>query len=141
MIKNRVTWNKTAAPDSGYQNFRKYLDTVFMYAGSASIQKELERVHDPGKLEIGDVFIKGGFPGHAVLVVDVVERTDGAQMFLLVQSYMPAQEIHVLRNPASSGSPWYPAAKVGPLVTPEWTFEYTDLRRFPERDCVVLPAR
>ena len=36
---------------------------------------------------------------------------------------MPAQQMHVLKNPAAAdGSPWYPAAFDGELVTPEWTF-------------------
>ncbi len=58
------------------------------------------------------MFIKGGFPGHAVLVADVAENaTTGEKRFLLVQSYMPAQQMHVLKNPAAAdGSPWYPAA-------------------------------
>jgi hypothetical protein len=45
---------------------------------------------------------------------------------------MPAQEFHVLRNPAAAdGSPWYPAAFAGDLVTPEWKFAPQSLRRWP----------
>jgi hypothetical protein len=61
---------------------------------------------------------------------DVVERA-GSRAFLLVQSYMPAQEIHVLRNPAT-GLPWFEAEPGAPLETPEWTFPPDALRRFPE---------
>jgi hypothetical protein len=54
-------------------------------------------------------------------------------MMLLAQSFMPAQSIHVLRNPADGrGGAWYRAAFRGGLATPEWTFGVTDLRRFPE---------
>jgi hypothetical protein len=60
----------------------------------------------------------------------VVERA-GSRAFLLVQSYMPAQEIHVLRNPAT-GLPWFEAEPGAPLETPEWTFPPDALRRFPE---------
>jgi hypothetical protein len=86
-----------------------------------------------GDIAIGDVFIKGGFPGHAVLVADMAESTaTGEKRFLLVQSYMPAQEMHVLKNPAAGdGSPWYPAAFVGELKTPEWSFAPGALRRWP----------
>ena len=56
-------------------------------------------------------------------------------MFLLAQSYMPAQEIQILRNPVAE-SPWYRAAASGPLPTPEWPFRYEELRRFPApRSC------
>jgi hypothetical protein len=84
-------------------------------------------------IEIGDVVIKGGFPGHAVLVADVVRNpSTGEKRFLLLQSYMPAQEIHVLKNPANAdGSPWY-KTDIGLLLeTPEWTFPHTALKRWP----------
>ena len=113
---------------------RQYLNAVFTYAGSASLARELTAIADPSRVRPGDVFIRGGFPGHAVLVADVAENTAGERVFLLVQSYMPAQDIHVLTNPGAPGSAWYPARKNGSLETPEWTFSYTELRRFPEAD-------
>ena len=117
-----------------YAAFRKYMDQVFAYAGTYSLERELKPVA-VGDLQIGDVFIKGGFngTGHAVLVADMVEsKTTGERRFLLLQSYMPAQEMHVLKNPAADdGSPWYPAAFEGALVTPEWTFARVALRRWP----------
>lgn len=57
------------------------------------------------------------------------------RVFLLLQSYMPAQEIHVLRNPADAASPWYRAASSGPLETPEWSFRHENLRRFAAPPC------
>jgi hypothetical protein len=118
--------------DSGYPSFRKYMDYVFAYAGTYSLEHELKPV-PLADMQIGDVFIKGGFPGHAVLVADMVENTaNGEKRFLLLQSYMPAQDIHVLKNPsAPDGSPWYPASFDGALVTPEWTFPSGALRRWP----------
>jgi len=87
-------------------------------------------VRNPAQVRIGDVFIRGGFPGHAVIVVDVAENQQGQRIFLLAQSFMPAQQIHVLRNPTSSLTPWYLAKQHGPLATPEWLFDYRDLKRF-----------
>lgn len=115
-----------------YAAFRKYMNLVFAYAGTYSLERELMPA-PRADIAIGDVFIRGGFPGHAVLVADLVENAGtGEKRFLLIQSYMPAQEMHILRNPAdSNGSPWYPAAFAGPLVTPEWTFPEDALRRWP----------
>ena len=45
---------------------------------SASLARELRPVGDPRSVEGGDVFIQGGHPGHAVLVVDVAERAGTA---------------------------------------------------------------
>nr|HPG89492.1 DUF4846 domain-containing protein [Hyphomicrobium sp.] len=83
-------------------------------------------------VEIGDVFIKGGFPGHAVLVADIaVHPLTKSKRMLLVQSYMPAQDIHVLKNFSNGdGSPWY-AVPSSELVTPEWTFAAGSLKRWP----------
>lgn len=54
-------------------------------------------------------------------------------MFLLAQSYMPAQEIHILKNPNNENlSPWYQIPDGQVLETPEWTFQTTELRRFIE---------
>jgi hypothetical protein len=121
-----------ARRDSGYQSFRKYMDHVFAYAGTYSLERELKPV-PPADIAIGDVFIKGGFPGHAVLVADMAENPQtGEKRFLLLQSYMPAQQMHVLKSPASGdGTPWYPATSGGDLVTPEWTFPEGALHRWP----------
>ena len=131
---NQVSWKRSAPADDSYAGFREYLDTVFMYAGSASLEHELSPVHDPSLPVAGDVFIHGGFPGHAVLVIDVAVNDAGDRAFLLAQSYMPAQEIHILRSPEDVG-PWYRAAAAGALRTPEWEFKHGDLRRFSPSSC------
>src|SRR5262249_40092813 len=118
-----------AARDASHASLRAFLDIVFLYAGSKSLSDELAPV-SVRDVRPGDVFIQGGFPGHAVLVADVVEGA-GTRAFLLVQSYMPAQEIHVLPTPAP-GLPWFEAQPGAPLATPEWTFPPDALRRFPE---------
>ena len=122
------------------RGFERWLVRVFADAGSASLQAELRPVD--GDVQPGDVLIQGGYPGHAVLVLDVAVARDGQRWLLLGQSYMPAQEFHVLRNPSSS-SPWYDAAALRSatgLKTPEWRpFVAHDVRRFA--DSRVPPAR
>ncbi|MCU0354972.1 MAG: DUF4846 domain-containing protein [Cytophagales bacterium] len=136
MVKgNKITWNKTAKKDYGYAIFRKYMDLVFTYAGTLSLSKELSSVISLKEIQIGDVFIKGGSPGHAVIVVDVAQhKQTGEKLFLLAQSYMPAQETQILLNQNSAElSPWYSANFEGPLKTPEWTFAKSQLKRFVEK--------
>jgi uncharacterized protein DUF4846 len=112
--------------------FERWLVRVFADAGSASLQAELRPV-GAGVVQPGDVLIQGGYPGHAVLVLDVAVASDGRRWLLLGQSYMPAQEFHVLRNPRAP-SPWYDAATLSTatgLATPEWRpFFARDVRRF-----------
>ncbi|HHW01227.1 MAG TPA: DUF4846 domain-containing protein [Thermoanaerobacterales bacterium] len=128
---NKAAWVKTAGHSADYEDFRRYLDTVFSYAGTLSLSRELKPV-SLEKMEIGDVFIQGGTPGHCVIVVDMAEnRETGEKIFMLAQSYMPAQDIHVLKNHDDPGmSPWYAVKPERALVTPEWTFEWSDLKRF-----------
>jgi Domain of unknown function (4846) len=121
----------SARSKQDYPGFRKYMNTVFAYAGTYSLDRELVPVNVKD-IRAGDVFIKGGFPGHAVLVADVVvDLATGDKRFLLMQSYMPAQDIHVLKNPATTdGSPWFAIDFGETLVTPEWRFTRSQLKRW-----------
>lgn len=127
-----ITWQKEANPDSSYSAFRHYLDFVFTYAGTYSLSQQLGIVGDIQEIAIGDVFIEGGFPGHAVLVVDIaVNKEIEEKVFLLCQSYMPAQDMHILKNLNNPDvNPWYTLDSSDTLYTPEWTFLKCNLKRF-----------
>ena len=129
---NDVSWYKAAADDYSYENFRKYMTMVFRWAGTHSLSRELVDVKNAAEMNIGDIFIFGGFPGHAVIVVDMAHnQLSGETVFLLAQSYMPAQEIQVLCNNDNADiSPWYLLKDTGILKTPEWDFRFSDLKRF-----------
>ena len=128
---NDVNWAKQTGYSKEYFTFRKYLDMVFTYAGTLSLSKELSKVAVED-MEIGDVFIQGGSPGHCVIVVDMAEnKTSGKKTFMLAQSYMPAQDIHILKNPENgTGNPWYDFDFEEKLITPEWEFSRNQLMRF-----------
>lgn len=119
--------------DHSYKKFRKYMNYIFAYANTASLRKELAKVTDINDIQVGDIFIQQGNPfGHAVIVVDVAKNEQGEKIFMVAQSYMPAQETQILINRKNEQlSPWY-TAKSGTIYTPEWTFESTDLRRFKD---------
>lgn len=127
---NGKKYNCPGAADR--RHFEKYLETVFAYCGTASLEKQLRPVRLFNDLAPGDVLIKGGFPGHAVMIMDVARDSSGKKIYLLAQSYMPAQDIHVLKNPMSKAlSPWYLADDDNPMIcSPEWTFSPKELRRW-----------
>lgn len=129
---SKVTWARTAGADASYPSFRRYLDVVFTYAGTRSLSGELKAARPTDAIEAGDVFVQAGSPGHALIVVDVAVRPgNGKRVFLLAQGYMPAQEMHILRNPADpSGGAWYDADFGAELKTPEWTFLREHRKRF-----------
>lgn len=127
---NKVSFTAPAGEtDNSYRNFRKYMTSIFTYAGTYSLAKEMDSVN-VRDIQVGDVFIVGGMPGHAVMVMDVAENETGKKMFLLAQSYMPAQDMHILKNPENAGSPWYSADFYAFLNTPDWQFSRKHLKRF-----------
>ncbi|MEL6253585.1 MAG: DUF4846 domain-containing protein [Bacteroidota bacterium] len=128
---NKSYWSQSASPSDSYRSFWKYMEIIFSYAGTLSLEKELIAV-SVEEMKIGDVFIQGGSPGHAIIVVDMAENeATSEKVFLLAQSYMPAQEIQVLSNPNSETlGPWYSLDFGEQLRTPEWGFLRGDLKRF-----------
>lgn len=109
-------------------HFDQYLKTVFGMCGSASLSKQLHSKPLPS-IQPGDVLIRGGFPGHAVLVMDVAKDKVGNVVYLIAQSYMPAQDIHLLKNPADPKlSPWYKITDEQLIETPEYTFHNNELK-------------
>ncbi len=130
---NKTSWVKTAKPSDSKEEYWKYLEIIFNYAGTSSLEKELKSVLF-SNIQIGDVFIKGGFPGHAVIVVDMaVNLKNNQKLFLLAQSYMPAQELQIVLNPRISSNNrvcWYSSSIETNLETPEWSFKTSQLKRF-----------
>lgn len=120
--------------DYSYAKFRTYLDYIFSSANTRSLSQELISVGSIFEMQAGDVFIQTGNPyGHAIIVVDMAEdASTGEKVYMLLQSYMPAQDMHVLVNPNNIElSPWY-SISIGQIVTPEWIFQPIDLKRFED---------
>ncbi len=128
VVGNVAHWVKSAQPSRSYADFRKYMDVVFSYANTVSLAEEMKSV-GTGDMAIGDVFVD---KGHALMVVDMAQSATGnKKLFMIAQSYMPAQDIQVLSNPGSPDiSPWYELDFGETLRTPEWTFTSGDLHRF-----------
>jgi hypothetical protein len=118
------------SPDSAA--FERYLETVYSYCGTLSLAQQLRPVHRLQDIQPGDVLIRGGSPGHAVIVMDVAENDRRERAFMLAQSYMPAQSVHILKNYADRGhGPWYRVQEVKDLIsTPEWIFDKNELKRW-----------
>lgn len=134
----RITGNSAQpAPKSVEQPthavLRRYLDQIFTYAGTLSLSREL-RPMPLAQVQPGDVLIRGGSPGHAVLVLDVaVQPGTGRRVALLAQSYMPAQQMHVLNNvwdETELGAWFLLDPRSAQVSTPEWTFRREELGRF-----------
>jgi len=107
-----------------YWHLMKHMEVVYGACNSWSLERDLisKQLKD---VRPGDLLIKGGFPGHVVIVMDVAINKSGEKVFMIAQSYMPAQDIHVLKGPI--GGAWYPVTE-GEIVTPEWIFRSDQLK-------------
>ena len=127
-------WEKKTDADNSEETFKKYLRIVFAYSSTLSMEKEARPI-DISQLKVGDIFIKGGSPGHVVMVADICENESGEKAFLLAQGFMPAQSFHIIKNPAHSEDPWYYENEVKyPIRTQNYTFDEGSLKRLDYLD-------
>jgi hypothetical protein len=123
---NYVSYLNGRTPNA--DNLWSYMCGVFCYANTYSLNKQLKS-KSTSDLQIGDVFIVGGFPGHTVIVVDKCINSKGEVKFMLAQSYMPAQDIQILVGDDSQ-TPWYDLNFGEYLYSAEFTFSKNDLKSF-----------
>ena len=124
---NKTSWYPTDLPSTSKESFWEYLELIFMYAGTASLEKELNK-KSLAQMQIGDILIHGGHPGHAILIVDMAEHPEtGEQVVLAAQSYMPAQEIHLI-SPGDDMAPWFQVTEEE--IIPSWGFGEKNLYGF-----------
>jgi len=118
-------YKKTESTDKTYQGFRKYLWNVYNYAGTYSLNKELKK-QSTKNIKEGDVLIIGGFPGHVVMVAAAAENASGEKAVLLIQSYMPAQNIHIVKKQFTRGEGvWFKVSDLEKKGWTTWEFDYT----------------
>ncbi|WP_458628932.1 DUF4846 domain-containing protein [Winogradskyella sp. PC D3.3] len=127
---NKVTFHKTARANTSKDNFYKYLNLIYMYSGTLSLYNELESVAAKD-LKIGDMLIKGGSPGHIVMIADEVINESGEKLFLLFQGNTPAQSVHLVKNLENSTlSPWYQLEDNAVISVSNYTFGSSKFVRF-----------
>ena len=108
-----------------------FLQEVFINYGTYNLEEQLKPIVNYATMSVGDVFVKGGGPGHAMMVADVaINKITGQKIYLLLQSFMPAQSVHVVVNPTNPHlSPWYIANETT-ITTPGWVFYKSQLKRW-----------
>lgn len=127
---NKVTFHKTAIKNDSKENFYKYLNLIYMYSGTLSLYNELKSI-DAKDLKIGDMLIKGGSPGHIVMICDEVINDKGEKLFLLFQGNTPAQSIHLVKNLEDAIiSPWYQLEDDAIIPVSNYTFGSAKFVRF-----------
>ena len=112
---------KISAPGKR-ENLDAFLQLVYAYCGTASLSKQLKKKASSRSPEPGDVFLQPGHPGHVMLVADLAKNAKGETVFLLLQGFMPAQDIHLTKSLQTKyPQPWQ-GYTGGRLETLEWSF-------------------
>ena len=128
---NKVSFHKTAGTDASQESFYRYLNLIYTYAGTLSLYHELPRIEDTQDLKIGDMLIKGGSPGHIVMICDEIVNGNGEKLYLLFQGNTPAQNVHLVKNlEEPSISPWYKLEKDVVIPVSNYTFQSSKFVRF-----------
>lgn len=117
-----ATGNKLHWKPGGTGRWEDYLVKLFTWAGTDSLQR-LDSVPATTPLP-GMILVEGGFPGHAVLILDVATGPEGTWL-LLGEGFMPAQDFHVEHGPDQGWWKWTDRVDLG-----HWDFEADDLRAF-----------
>ena len=88
--------------------YKVYLEYVFLYANTASLYEFDTIKANADDINIGDMFLSPGFPGHVVMVCDVIRhKMTGEKRFMTLQGSMPAVQAHVMMNALEPElSPW-----------------------------------
>ena len=115
----RFSQNGSSNQLNNYQELRKYLDIIYTYAGTISLARDLKEDNNKKELEIGDLIITPGSPGHVVMVVDKIEKAD-QKRYALIEGYTPAQSIHIL---SENGNPWFDLKISENIPTPRYNFK------------------
>ncbi|MEC3905501.1 DUF4846 domain-containing protein [Tamlana sp. 2201CG12-4] len=130
---NKVSFYKKAKADYTKENFYNYLNLIYMYSGTLSLYNELPKINQASDLKIGDMLIKGGSPGHIVMICDEVVNEKGDKLYLLFQGNTPAQSVHLVKNLENSElSPWYELKTNTIIPVSNYTFENSKFVRFKE---------
>ncbi|WP_138433280.1 DUF4846 domain-containing protein [Winogradskyella algicola] len=127
---NKVSFHKTARANHSKENFYNYLNLIYTYSGTLSLYNELKSIKSKD-LKIGDMLIKGGSPGHIVMLCDEAINNKGEKLFLLFQGNTPAQSVHLVKNLTDSSiSPWYKLEDDAITPVSNYTFSSAKFVRF-----------
>lgn len=125
--------DKTETENTTHEKLLQFMEKVFINCGTYQLEKQLKPVNPFSAMQIGDVLVKGGAPGHAEIVTDMAyHKQTGKKIFLLAEGYMPAQDIHILLNPLHPTlGPWYELdTEQQQVVTASWVFSTNQLKHW-----------
>ena len=96
---------KTSPSDTSYRSYNSYLRTVYSESHTQQFYHAYQSV-ERRDLQIGDIIIKKGTKGHAIMVVDLAKNEIGDMIALIGNGDTPACQFFLLNH--KKNKPWIP---------------------------------
>jgi len=100
-----VSMFRSAQPDSSHQSYTAFLNTIY----SESHTQQFYHAYQPierREVKIGDIIIKKGTKGHAIMIMDLTKNEHGQMMALIGNGDTPACQFFLLNY--KTKNPWIP---------------------------------
>jgi hypothetical protein len=100
-----VDMQKSSPSDTTHQAYQSYLNTIYSEAHTQQFYHAYQPL-DKMAMQIGDIIIRRGTKGHAVMVVDLAKNERGELIALIGNGDTPACQFFLLNH--KKNSPWIP---------------------------------
>ncbi len=100
-----VQLRKKTISDSTPAAFRNYLNTIYNASHTQQFYHAYQAV-DRNEVQIGDIIVKKGTKGHAIMIVDLAKNEHGDLIALIGNGDTPACQFFLLNF--RTGQPWIP---------------------------------
>ncbi len=116
---SKCTWVDKAEPSTSKDTLDAYMDFVYQYANTESLQNQLTEVA-PADVRIGDAFVITSYQmdaelGHAVFVADMAKNEAGDKLYLIFEGTTPATQICLAKSNDTTYGYWLPLKEDGTL--------------------------
>lgn len=125
--KWNASWVKKAEPNTDRATFDAYLDFVFQWANTESLQAQMKPV-SVDDIQIGDSFVITSWQmdenlGHAVFVADMCVNEKGEKLYLIFEGTTPATQITLAKHNDTTYGYWIKLAEDGTLAITKTVFD------------------
>jgi hypothetical protein len=100
-----ITMHKLSDFDDSYQSYLTYLNTVYAESHTQQFYHALQSLKRED-VQIGDIIIRKGTKGHAIMIVDLAMSKSGEMIALIANGDTPACELFLLNH--KRDKPWIP---------------------------------
>ncbi len=100
-----ISMRKLSDFDDSYHSYQSYLNTIYAESHTQQFYHALQSLKGE-EVQIGDIIIRKGTKGHAIMIVDLAMNKRGEMIALIANGDTPACEFFLLNH--KKDRPWIP---------------------------------